>query len=98
MASIGFAILVLDEEIELEDTYQTHKDAFVERGLDHEIFIINDGSTDRTGFIADEIAARDPLVKVIHHKNTLGFGYGYKGRYPFDGQRLLYVCYRCQPD
>jgi len=78
MASIGFAILVLDEEIELEDTYQTHKDAFVERGLDHEIFIINDGSTDRTGFIADEIAARDPLVKVIHHKNTLGFGYGYK--------------------
>ena len=43
MASIGFAILVLNEEIGLEDTYQTHKDAFIEKDLDHEIFIINDG-------------------------------------------------------
>jgi glycosyltransferase involved in cell wall biosynthesis len=36
-----------------------------------ELLIINDGSTDETGVVADEIAAQHPdIVRVIHQKNT----------------------------
>ena len=41
---------------------------------DFEIIIIDDGSTDSTGQIADEIASRDSRVKVVHHRTNLGYG------------------------
>jgi dolichol-phosphate mannosyltransferase len=41
---------------------------------DYEILIVNDGSVDRTGEIAEEIAACDPHVAVIHHQRPHGLG------------------------
>lgn len=40
----------------------------------YEVIIINDCSPDRSGAIADEIAASNPLVRVIHHHKNLGYG------------------------
>jgi glycosyltransferase involved in cell wall biosynthesis len=40
----------------------------------HEIIIVNDGSKDRTGQIADELAAAVPEVKVVHHPVNRGYG------------------------
>ena len=42
--------------------------------LDFEIIIINDGSADGTGRIADEISNRDKRIKVVHHPTNLGYG------------------------
>jgi glycosyltransferase involved in cell wall biosynthesis len=41
---------------------------------DFEVIIVDDGSSDRTGQIADEIARRDNRVKVVHHQRNLGYG------------------------
>ena len=41
---------------------------------DFEVIIVNDGSSDRTGQIADEIAGQKDRVKVVHHRTNLGYG------------------------
>jgi glycosyltransferase involved in cell wall biosynthesis len=41
---------------------------------DLEVIVVDDGSTDRTGTIADELARKDPRVRVIHHGARRGYG------------------------
>jgi len=41
---------------------------------DYEVILVDDGSRDRTGTIADELAAGNPRIKVIHHPTNLGYG------------------------
>src|SRR5512143_1607750 len=39
-----------------------------------EIVIVDDGSPDRSGAIADELAREHPELRVIHHERNLGYG------------------------
>jgi len=41
---------------------------------DIEITVVDDGSSDRTGAIADDLARKDPRVRVIHHQTRRGYG------------------------
>jgi glycosyltransferase involved in cell wall biosynthesis len=43
-------------------------------GVEHEIIIVDDASPDRSGAIADHLAACHPCIRVIHHSQNLGYG------------------------
>ena len=41
---------------------------------DYEVILVDDGSADATGQIADELAGGNPRIRVIHHARNLGYG------------------------
>jgi glycosyltransferase involved in cell wall biosynthesis len=41
---------------------------------DFEVIIVNDGSADQTGAIANSIAAAEKRVRAVHHPRNLGYG------------------------
>jgi glycosyltransferase involved in cell wall biosynthesis len=45
-----------------------------ELAVDCEVIVVNDGSADETGRIADGLAAQYPRVRVVHHPHNRGYG------------------------
>lgn len=58
---------------------------------DYEVLVINDASTDATGRLADELAAADPRVRVVHHPKNRKLGGSLKTGYAeAKGELVLY--------
>ena len=69
-------------------------ESLIERGdiADYELIVIDDKSTDRTAEIADQMAAADPHVRVIHHDRNRKLGGAMKtGFAAATGDLVLYT-------
>ena len=62
-----------------------------ELASDHEVIIVDDGSPDRAGQIADQFAATHPKVRVIHHETNLGYGQALRSG--FAAARHEWICF-----
>jgi glycosyltransferase involved in cell wall biosynthesis len=82
---------VYNDERTVESLTGKAIDVLREIAENYEIIIINDGSPDRSGEIADRLAAEIPQVRVIHHE--INKGYGAAIQTGFRNARYEWVCF-----
>src|SRR6266516_2752091 len=73
--SISVFIPALNEEKNLKPTVARLIEALTVTVEDYEIIIINDGSSDGTGAVADGLAAENPAIRALHNSRNMGLGY-----------------------
>jgi glycosyltransferase involved in cell wall biosynthesis len=77
--TVSFIIPALNEEANIADAAREAVAAMGGRFADYELLLFDDGSTDRTGRIMDELAAADPRhVRVTHNPTPRNLGGVYK--------------------
>ncbi len=74
MVSISVFFPCYNEQANVGRTVEKALDVMEKLNADFEVIIVDDGSSDGTGQIADEIAGRNGRVKVVHHEGNLGYG------------------------
>jgi glycosyltransferase involved in cell wall biosynthesis len=76
----GLSIIIpaYNEEKTLVESVRFAEDAAIRSGMDYEILLVNDCSTDRTGEIAKEISANNVRVKALSNPVNLGMGGAFK--------------------
>jgi glycosyltransferase involved in cell wall biosynthesis len=91
-AFISIVLPCYNEEAILEANLKVVRDFLISRSFKYswEILIINDGSKDKTGVIADEFATKENFVRVIHHPTNLNLGNALKtGFYNSKGEIIV---------
>jgi NAD(P)-dependent dehydrogenase (short-subunit alcohol dehydrogenase family) len=73
--SVSVFIPALNEEENLEPTVARLIEALTVTVEDYEIIIVDDGSSDGTGAVADSLAAENSAVRVLHNPHNMGLGY-----------------------
>ena len=92
MWSVSAAIMAYNEAASLPAFFDELHAVLEGTGRPYEILIVDDGSTDGTGAIADAIAARHARVRVIHHPENRGLGEVYRTAY-FGAANDLIACF-----
>ncbi len=90
--TISVIVPALNEERNLEPTVQQVLAAVDGSVDDFEIVIIDDGSADGTGAVAENLARANARVRVVHNPRNMGLGYSYACGYrAATMERLVYV-------
>jgi len=71
--SITVCMTAFNEEAVVSDTINDCRKALRQIPGRHEILIVNDGSTDRTGQILQELSAKHKEVRVLTHQENRGY-------------------------
>ena len=72
--SISVFFPCYNEQDNIERVVRRATDVLGEIGADFEVIIVDDGSADQTGRIADSLAAANGRVRVVRHPRNLGYG------------------------
>jgi glycosyltransferase involved in cell wall biosynthesis len=73
--TVSVVVLAFNEAKNLPKTIFAIHRAIDNRFSDYEIIIIDDGSHDKTGRVADQLARKDPRVLAVHNPGNMGCGY-----------------------
>ncbi|MCL5784284.1 MAG: glycosyltransferase, partial [Patescibacteria group bacterium] len=65
---------VFNEEGNVEQTVNKAIQVLEKLKLEYEIIVVNDGSTDKTAKVLDDLAKKNKKIKAIHHPKNLGYG------------------------
>lgn len=76
--SICVAIMAYNEAPSLERVVTEIREELIRLGVDYEVVIVNDGSTDGSRELADRLARDVFGVRVVHHPVNLGLGAVYR--------------------
>jgi glycosyltransferase involved in cell wall biosynthesis len=89
--TISGVLPAYNEEENIEVATRRMAEVFGSLGFkDWEVIIVDDGSADTTGAIADRLAAEDPHVRVIHHNPNLGYAEALKAGFTSAKHRLIF--------
>lgn len=89
---LSILIPARNEEGAIEPTVNRIFETLRAAGIDHEIVVINDHSTDRTGEVLREAASRIPSLRPIDNKMPPGFGHAVRaGLNVFAGDAAIVV-------
>ncbi len=76
--SLSVVIPARNEEGNLKECVRAVVDAVDGLFSEYEIIIVDDGSTDGTGLLADRLASELPAVRAVHNPRCLGFARAYR--------------------
>lgn len=91
LSSVSFFCPAYHDAENLPDLVPAVRSFLSKHADEFEIVIIEDGSPDNTGEVADQLAARFPHVRVVHHAKNQG--YTATLREGFETARFDYVMY-----
>lgn len=74
MHSLSIVLPAYNEEANVRQAIEQISTVAQQLKLDHEISLVNDGSTDRTGEIARQLAERIPHLRLVEHYPNRGYG------------------------
>ena len=74
MSSLSVVLPAYNEEANVERAVEGISSVAQQLGIDYEIILVNDGSTDRTGEIARELMQRVPSFRLVEHYPNRGYG------------------------
>jgi glycosyltransferase involved in cell wall biosynthesis len=72
--SLSVFFPVYNDEVTIRSVTEKALRVCDELGVSHEVIIVDDGSPDACGEIADALAERHEAVRVIHHPHNQGYG------------------------
>jgi glycosyltransferase involved in cell wall biosynthesis len=69
---LSIVVPVYNEQENIAPLHKALTDSLRAIGLDYEIVLVDDGSTDGSSRALDELAARDQTVKIVHFRRNFG--------------------------
>jgi glycosyltransferase involved in cell wall biosynthesis len=88
--SISVFFPCYNEQDNIARTAEQALDVLEKLTADFEVIIIDDGSSDATGQIADRIADQNSRVKVVHHPTNLGYGAALQSGFKAATKKLVF--------
>jgi len=90
--SWSIVIPAFNEESIVEDVVEKSIAFLRSKVSDYEVVVVNDGSTDKTGEILENMKKENPELRVIHHEKNMGIGCAWRTLYRTAKKDFIFTC------